>query len=251
VLAAYLKAFRSGSIWSKTESTVVTARISGYLNELLAWQDRTGAWGPITDVAEPNDRTYATVVAVWALAEAEESPAIETDLKRKAGQSMQNAVDWLIRNYRPNYGWDQNPRQPGSDKFNGLNYQAMYALEKAEKIDGYNSFKNLRAYIELKSNFVETMEPMRIEEKTVVPSTDLNVGGKACWATFLGYPWSLAGLSELRQDPSLTSAERRKVRRVLRIELDEIGELPKYWEKGYTWALAETVIGVSYLSNAL
>jgi hypothetical protein len=250
VLIAYSQSLEGSSVWKHDESKAASERASAYLNQLLSWQDSTGAWGPISETGESFDRTYPTTMAVWALAEVQEIPLIDSSLKLKAGNAMESAVDWLIRNYHDGYGWDENPKRQIGDRFNGLNYQTMYALEKAEKSEGHNAFKKLTDYKELKANFVEILEPMPAVDVSAIPTSDEKLHGKLCYATFLGYPWSVSALGMIKDDTELVSSQRRKAQRIMATEFQELGDVEKTTRKDYTWKLAEFLIGISHLGTS-
>lgn len=250
VILAHVQALRSGKIWTAAEIPEVAARVSTYADELVSFQDRdTGAWSPVNDQLANHDRTYATSMAVWALSEAYTDPNLDPELKAKIGSALDGGTNWLLRNYRPGYGWDENPNMHVDDRFTGLNFLTFFVLKRVEAIDGRNEFKNFDSYEELKTDFISNMQPAPVSDQIEIPTSDIVIGGKPCWATFLGYPWSLALLSELKKDQSLTSAQRRKVEDLAGVEAQRLPQVPKYLEHTFTWKVAEYLIGISYVNR--
>jgi hypothetical protein len=247
VAIAYFTSLRKADFWTADESIVASRRAIAITTDIAAQQDSTGAWAPIAQPAPGNDRTYSTVMALWALSEALKGSDVPKDLRISFGKAFDNGISWLLGKYRAGYGWDENPAIQGGARFDGLNYEALLVLRHAEDIPGHNLFKDEEQYKSIKHDVVNLFSaPLEVFSKTQIPSSDISVEGKICWATFPAYPWSLAALSYLIDDKDISSSDQRSLRKIRKQELERLKDLPGYLKTAETWELAENLIGLSY-----
>jgi hypothetical protein len=109
-IIAHLRSLRSSKVWDPGEETQISALVSSYVDELIAWQNSaTGAWSslPLQDVKY--DRTYPTTMAVWALTEVCLTTKIDKHEQDRAAEALKSGLIWLINSYKPGYGWDAVP----------------------------------------------------------------------------------------------------------------------------------------------
>jgi len=247
VAIAYFTSLRKTGFWTPNESIAVSKRAGDILRQVVAQQDGTGAWGPVVRPAQENDRTYPTVMALWALLEALSASNIPQEEKITFGNAFDKGVLWLLEKYRIGYGWDENPAIQSGARFDGLNYEALLLLKRAEDLGGYNLFKDEEGYKSIKHDVVNLFPtPVEVFIKTQIPPSDYGVDGEICWATFPSYPWSLAALSYLVDDKDISSSDQRKLRKILQQEIEKLNDLPAYLKTAETWELAENLIGLSY-----
>jgi hypothetical protein len=248
VAIAYFTSLRRNDFWTHEEANDVSKRATSITEQIVTLQDKNGGWAPTAEPSYNNDRTYPTIMALWAISEALLSKEIPKEHKILFGQSLDRGISWLLDQYKLGYGWDENPANQGGSRYDGLNYEALLILKHAEDLEGHSSFKGLEQYKRIKRDVVHLFPaPVLVSSKTAVPTSDLNVGGKICWATFPSYPWSLAALIELTNDKDISSSDRRQLSRVLDQELRELSDLPMYLRPAETWEIAENLIGLSYV----
>jgi hypothetical protein len=109
--------------------------------------------------------------------------------------------------------------------------------------------KNLRTYEELRKEILDQIHAVNITDSSEIQSTDLNIEGKPCWATFLSYPWLSILAYQISNEPDLASADRHKISAIARIEAYSSRELPKDLAHKDTWKVAENLIGLSYVKS--
>jgi hypothetical protein len=251
VAVAYLDSLSRPGLWTDSERAASTSRIVNILQMITIQQDRaSGGWGPVPHSAASHARTYATMMAVWALTEALLSKDIPPKTKESLGPVFEAGVSWLINHYESNLGWEEDPKYPLGKPFPGLTYQVLFVLERAQLVSGHNSFKDTEAYRRIKRDFRNTIHTAQVGDSASVPTSYMTVGENSCPTDVLSYPWLLAVLPVLVADPDVPSGDRRYLRGVLRDELGKVPELPSALLKAETWQLAEDLIGLSYFINS-
>jgi len=251
VAVAYLESLSKSDLWIDSERATSIRQTEITLQVVAAQQDHaSGGWGPVPGSATTHARTYATMMAVWALTEALLSKDIPNQTKEDLGPAFDAGVSWLISHYQSNVGWEEDPRYPLGKSFPGLTYQVLFVLERAQMVSGHNSFKDTEAYRRMKREFKNTIHRAEVEDLASVPTSYIMVGEYSCWADVLSYPWLLSVLPVLIDDPDVPFEDQRYLRGVLRDELSKVPELPSALLRVETWQLAEDLIGVSNFINS-
>jgi len=260
VTLAHIKSLDSTTkIWSDDERADIVNRIERDLAEIARRQDGGGGWRAITEDSPDYVRTYSTVVALWALAEATSSPALKDRVGSKYIQAMRRGVSWLIQNYKAGQGWVQNPQRTGQqDRFDGLTAHALFVLSRAETISDLAYLKNDQTYLTARRDFINHKElaTQSIEkDNSSIPDADVHFVGSEFMgegSTFLWFPWSLLELSQLSRDQGLSEDE-RKAADGLRLEILNANaeRIDRYVETAnLTYLLAENLFCVNTYLNA-
>jgi hypothetical protein len=245
VALAYLESLSKSGFWAESERNTTIVRIEDTLQIIGSQQDRaSGGWSPVPHTTA-HERTYATMMSVWALTEALLSKDIPSRTKQGLGSSLEAGVAWLITRYQDNLGWEEDPQHRLGKSFPGLTYQVLFVLERAQLVSGHNSFKNAEAYRRIKRELRTIVHMADIGDLTSVPTSYIMVGEYPCWADVLSYPWLLSVLPTLVVDPDVSTEDRRYLRGLLRSETAKIPELPSKLLRTETWQVAEDLIGVS------
>jgi hypothetical protein len=249
---AYLQSLSHSGLWSATERPAAVTQTENILLMIVSQQDHTsGGWSPVPNISGPRyARTYATMMAIWALAEAMLSPDILPSTKEKIGPAFEAGVAWLITHYQSNQGWEESPRFLLAKPFPGLTYQVLYVLQRAQLVSNYNAFSNTEAYKRIKAEFRQTIHTAQTTELTPVPTEYIMVGQYPCPVDVLSFPWLISVLPLLIDDPDVSSSDRRYLRGVLNDELSKVPDLPHELLHAETWNVAEDLIGLSNFINA-
>lgn len=255
VALAYIRSVDKGrGLWNEQERQQALKRVERELAELERRKDATGGWRPIR--AEGNDytRTYATIMALWALAEAKLSPETASLVEGKYDESIRTGTIWLLRSYNPGQGWVPNPNRPGQkDEFEGLTAQTLYVLARVAQLPQFSYLRNETAYRTARKDFVTNkhLATQSVEkDNSHVSDADISFVNSEFMAegsTFLWFPWTLAELARLSNDTDLT-AEERKLATDLRVQILQTNAevLPTYVESAkFTYQYAENLLCVS------
>ena len=217
VVLAEIKSLESKTkIWDDSQRQEILKRVVRDLDELKQRQDNSGGWRPIKDDYPDFTRTYSSVIALWSLIEARRSPAVNERIGTRYDDSIRRGINWLLLTYKASQGWVQNPNRVGQiNRFDGLTAQALFVLSRAETIEGFAYIKNEQVYGNAKKEFVANKQlATRSVEKdnSSIPDVDIrfhNTEFMAEGSTFLWFPWTLAELSQLSVDESLSQDERK------------------------------------------
>ena len=251
VAVAYLTALQKSDLWTDDERAAIIGHSENTLLLIVSQQDRnTGGWSPVPQYAATHQRTYATMMAVWALTEALHSPHISKQTKERLGAPLEAGVSWLIDHYVSNLGWEEDPHYPLGKSFPGLTYQVLFALQKAQMVPGHSAFRNTEAYKRVKRELKNTLHTTQVGDQVSVPTTHIMVGSYPCFYDFLAYPWLVSLLPMLIADPDVPSDCRSFMKGLLRDELNKVNELPHFLEHAETWQVAEDLLGVSNFINS-
>lgn len=219
------------AIWGDDRDAAVT-RTFNHLRYLAARQHEEGGWGPISRTADQRHvRTYSTVMAMLALVTAAQQPALADDPRWTYDSSISRGVRWFLLHTETSTdgatGWYPNPsvtRHAGDCL--GLTAQTIYVLQLAQRrlpgpIADPAFATARRAFLDQALQGVDGMAAA-----TQVGTRDFNsncrphdtdrylpnASFRVETSTFLWYPWSLAAVSVMRDDSSLTGAERNMAR---------------------------------------
>lgn len=260
VTLAQIKSLDSKTtIWSESERTEILDRVVRDLKEIVLRQDSTGGWKPIREGGPDFTRTYTTIIALWSLVEARNSPVVRERIGTQYDESMRKGIGWLLQQYKEGQGWVQNPSRSGQkDRFDGLTAEALFVLSRAEAVPDFAYLKNDQTYKIARKDFVNNKQlATRSIEKdnSSIPDADVRFVNSEFMtegSTFLWFPWTLLELTQLSQDKSL-SEEDRKAATQLRLEILNANSerLENYVETAnLTYVLAENLFCVGAYVNA-
>ena len=202
-------------VWDGNERQEVIKRIVRDLDEIKLRQDSSGGWRPIRDDYPDFTRTYSAVIALWSMVEARRSPSLSAAIGNKYDENIRRGINWLLLTYKPGQGWVQNPNRIGQVmRFDGLTAQTLFVLSRAETIDLLAYIRKEPVYAAAKKEFIANKQfaarPVD-NDNSSIPDVDVrfhNTEFMAEGSTFLWFPWTLAALSRLAVDESLSPEDR-------------------------------------------
>ena len=236
-----LKADNAAMVWRTDELPTTIERINSILALLLARQHDDGGWGPI--VQTPNakhERTYSTIMALWALAEAEQNGDVVKGHDEEYRAAVTRGAKWLLEANTTNSegfsGWWPNPSartQVGA--YPGLTAQTLFVLSVAKSshsfIGANSKYKNtIQNFTKLALDGSDKFEPLtrrKIHDNEKAHDSDRYLEGRAETAeqtTFLWYPWTIAFGASLQHDPLLLGYQQERLRNLESKLLERIDE---------------------------
>jgi hypothetical protein len=230
------------------------------LDSTVQRQSGNGGFRPIKEDHSEFTRTYSSAIALWSLLEARHSPAVYNKIGNKYDENIRIGINWLLRTYKEKQGWVQNPNRIGqTTHFDGLTAQTLHILRRAEQIEAFAYISNEPVYRLAKSEFTRNRQfagwsPEKDNSSSPdgdarFPGTDFLAEG----STFLWFPWTLAELATLSNDPHLSETDRAAAAR-LRADIlsANFEKFENYVEIGdFTYILAENLYCVSSYLNTL
>jgi hypothetical protein len=255
-----LRKAASEPIWGK-DIAVAVSRIERDLDLLTQRQIASGGWAPIKQNDNPAySRTYSSLMALWAIIEAKNSPIIAERIGKKYDNSIRDGIRWLLGSYnRERQTWVPNPeRKQQTDSFPGLTAQALYVLERARSEFG----TQLRAddtLEEARRSFVKLFEkglppnltalvsrPAQQNDRThdsdrYLPRSKFMVEG----STFLWFPWALALCSETDSGRTWKIDDIPEIRGCNQL-LERVNDLTHFaHEDPFTYVMAESLFAIN------
>jgi hypothetical protein len=201
-------------IWAKRPD-VALARIENYLQLLQNRQMENGAWAPVRQKDNRSfARTYSTLMSVWAMVEAQKSPALRDRLKGKYDASIRAGMTWILTNYNKELASIvPNPeRAKQIDAFPGLTAQVLYVMERARPEHGF-ALQNEPNYGLMRKSFINSLETSTAKKGgTALLLRDVSSNDRIHdsdrylprstrtveSSTFLWLPWTLAFCSTIK-----------------------------------------------------
>ena len=237
-------------LWSSSERLEMQQRVEREVSALLQRQARNGGFSPIADIRDGNVRTYSTVTALWALAEALESEVDNPEVIAGARRGM----DWLLESRDRELGWVPNPgRRYQTEEFPGLTAQALVVLDLlTRQLKDRGDDPRL---VDAKRRFTEsTFSGATIAGNARVPDSDVHIDtdGEGLileGTSFLWYPWARAAFAVLAHDQTLPAATRERAARQLAALTLRTDELTRYLERGLPYQLAENLLSIQLVNR--
>jgi hypothetical protein len=134
-----LQADNAALVWKKEELPDVVAKSNAVLDLRLKRQHDDGGWSVIEKTSNPRHiRTYSTVMAVWALAEAEKNGDVLAGHEAAYRTAVISGAKWLLESYTTSTalsfsGWWPNPSAKSfADQYPALTAQALFVLSEAK-----------------------------------------------------------------------------------------------------------------------
>lgn len=197
----------------------LTNRVERGLDAVPALQNPAGGWSPVSGVERRNQRTYSTMMALWALIKARHNEATAAMADRYEG-TVRRSIRWLLSSFDPRIGWVPNPdRRPQVRDFLGLTAQLLAVLHYAESLGRERDILPILqadpAYLDAKRWFLnhEDLAGRRFHWNDTLPDVDQELSGTSFrleGSAFLWCPWSVLTLGLLAEDRSLDDTERGK-----------------------------------------
>src|SRR5262249_33890177 len=127
-------------------------RIVRDLSTVAAASQADGGFSPVLSRGEELSRTYSTVIALWALIEARDTPALASPLGKAYDETIRKGVTWMFtRGFRfdaagterPLRGWVANPwRANPQEVAPGLNAQALWVVSRIVQHQDFNYLRH-------------------------------------------------------------------------------------------------------------
>ena len=231
-------------IWGENRAAGLS-RVQHHLAMLAARQNVDGGWGPLgRSDNQSHARTYSTVMALMAFLQAAHQPDIANDERWAYDSVIARGVRWLLLHVQTSTdgaeGWYPNPSLPRqTGECLGLTAQAIYVLQLAQ--DSLGGPSGDPAFVEARHAFLtQALEGVPRVTGALsaadrdfhfncrVHDTDIYLPGVPGFrlepSTFLWFPWSLAAVSAMADDQSLTPAERNMTRTLELLLAQRMGE---------------------------
>jgi hypothetical protein len=211
------------------------------LDILVKRQHTDGGWGPIEKTSNPkHERTYSTIMAIWALAEAEQNGDLVKGHEAEYRAALTSGAKWLLGSYTTSAtgfsGWWPNPsaRNPVG-AYPSLTAQALFVLSKASGVESFIG-ADLR-YKEAVESLIKfafdgsyALEPLinrRISDNEQAKDSDRYLESRSETAeqsTFLWYPWTIAMAASLKRADLLPEYQQDRLQALLVKLLERTGE---------------------------
>jgi hypothetical protein len=152
---------------------------------------------------------------MWALIEARKVPAVSERIGNRYDENVRRGINWFLGTYNERLGWVQNPTRLGqTNRLDGLTAQILFILSQAESVEPFTFIKSEQAYLNVKRAFIQNEELAKrtIEQNSNTPDPDQrfpDTDFQAEGTTFLWFPWTLATLTQLAADGSLSATDRK------------------------------------------
>jgi len=253
IAVACVASLRADGLWTREQSDELRASIVKTLDHLVTFQDppggANGGWCPQTPVQAENTRTYPTIVALWAIVDAEQAGVASSAHMAAADR----AIGWLLHHRVERAGWQENPNcvRPRTS-YPSVTAQVLWVLARAAVSRPYlKRNPGLRA---AKLEFLATAASLT--ERPMYDNEQMHGGDQTLYGTsiliegsrFLWYPWALAALKALGDDDQLSADDRARADSLRGRLLAREAETDDLIAEG-TWAVAETLHGLVVASG--
>jgi hypothetical protein len=275
VTLAEIAAVSHDELWSSpAERTTMVDRIVRDLATVQRALQPDGGWSPVIAEGPQLSRTYSTVLAVWALFDATDSPTLAPTIGDRYRDAIQGGVTWMLNNVHADVeqdasthvaGWVANPfRHTHQEYFLGLNAQVLYVMSKIRQRQefrvgndsNYNAAVDVflaqrdrfgRSDIGRNDRLHDTDRYIRAQRASVGGSN----GAVMCTcpvtvegSTFLWYPWSVAAAQRLSVDNTLSSQQRQLASADASLLLNRLPQARGFVGKEMNYVTAEFLIAV-------
>jgi hypothetical protein len=261
VTLARIKAVQSGAVWNDPSQR--QAELNKIVCDVMALaprQNENGGWSPISYASTDNVRTYATMLAVWTLAEALREPLVTARLFPTQVELLRGKLDsgaaWLV-NHGQGGGWVPNPGHPARDKsYPGLSGQVLYVLSRAAPLSA--ALRADHRYLQVREDFVNDSRigVQRFSDDAQIFAEDAYFGMPDGTVVsleamrLLWFPWSALAYKTLAQDSTLPGDVRRIATHKLHRLLMRYAEAHDQVDSEETFVLAENLFCESYVFSA-
>jgi hypothetical protein len=271
VALAYLYSLRADNaavIWKKDELPDVISKTKSVLDIIVARQNDDGGWSVIERTSNPRHiRTYSTVMALWALAEAEQNGDVISARETQYRDAVTLGAKWVLGSFRTVSGfsgWWVNPSNNNPvGEYPGLTAQTLFVLSKAKVSHAFIGadprFKDaVEAFITFALVGNDTHSPLilkKLAPNETAHDSDRYLDGRpeTCeQSTFLWYPWTIAAAIALEHDtilPNFRQAQLGRISSQLLARVEDVGKFVRSDAVIYPTAEVLLVTGYSVPSN--
>jgi hypothetical protein len=244
-------------VWTTEQSEEIKRRVRDIIQLLGKRQiPQVGAFSPMADTSDVSfARTYSTVMALWAMAEAVEMGMYQGPELAELHSRMSDAVRWLSSSAAlvEGKGWKVNPANPTDEEpFLGLTAQTLSVLGRVPiHIDrqSRNEFARVKRYLlstasDWTRRSLQDNDRMHDSDCYLYPTQYVIEP-----STFLWYPWGVSLMRSFSTDQAfnlteaLTAKERNTAAKWLKRLHARAGEFGKFVESEYNYVAAEALIG--------
>jgi hypothetical protein len=236
-----LKAETAVIVWKPEELPTTITRINSTIALLLNRQHNDGGWAPIVKTSNPkHKRTYSTIMAIWALAAAEQNGDILKGHDEEYRAALTSGAKWLLESYATNSegfsGWWPNPSVHSPvGSYPGLTAQTLFVLSVAKSSHSFigadSRFKEaIQNFVKFALDGNDKFEPLikrKIRDNEQAHDSDRYLEGRtetAEQSIFLWYPWPIALAARLSHDPLLLNYQQERLRNLESKLLERLDE---------------------------
>ena len=271
VAVAYLYSLRADNaavIWGSNEMTDVISKARMALDLIVARQHTDGGWSVIERTENPKHvRTYSTIMALWALAEAEQNGQVLRGRESQYHAAVTLGAKWVLGSFRTVSGfsgWWPNPSNVSPvGEYPGLTAQTLFVLSKAKLTQAFIGadprFKDaVDAFIGFALDGNDNGGPLTLRKlapNETAHDSDRYLEGRSetCeQSTFLWYPWTIAAAVALAKDPLLRDYQQGQLRKIslgLLTRIDDVSQFVRGDAAIYPTAEVLLVTGYSLPPN--
>lgn len=241
-----LKADNAALIWKSSELADAVSKANLALDLIVERQHDDGGWSVIERTSNQRHvRTYSSIMAVWALAEAEQNGDVLSGHEEKYRNALTLGAKWILGSYSTSSspafsGWWPNPsNRVLVGEYPGLTAQTLFVLSRA---------KTSHSFIGADPKFKEALEAFihlalegnasghSLISKSMAPNetahdSDRYLEGRpetAEQSTFLWYPWAVAASVAFERDPLLRDYEQMQLRKISSALLARIDDVNRF-----------------------
>jgi hypothetical protein len=239
-----LKADNAALIWKENELPDAVSNANLALGLIIERQHNDGGWSVIerTD-NQKHIRTYSSIMAVWALAEAEQNGDVLSGHEEKYGSALTLGAKWILSSYSTSStfsGWWPNPsNRVLVGEYPGVTAQTLFVLSRAKTSHSFigadPKFKEaLEAFIHLALEGNESGQSLiarRMTQNETAHDSDRYLEGRtetAEQSTFLWYPWTVATSAAFERDPILRDYQQMQLRKISSALLARIDDVNRF-----------------------
>lgn len=247
VALAYLYSLRADNaaiIWKPAELKAVISRANVALDVIVARQHDDGGWSVIERTPNPRHvRTYSTIMALWALAEAEQNGEVVAGHEAQYGEAVKLGAKWVLGSFTTasgSSGWWPNPSNKNPvGEYPGLTAQTLFVLSKAKTSHAFigvdpRFMEAVDAFISVAVGGSDDGHPLTLRKlapNETAHDSDRYLEGRSetCeQSTFLWYPWTIAAAVALENDTLLRDYQQGQLRKVSSELLARIDDVSKF-----------------------
>jgi hypothetical protein len=263
--AASLEPHAGSLIWGADYPQLPRQRLSREIELVLQRQSPSGGWPPVNKAHSTRDnRTYSTVMAVWALAEARRWGAFDERSVSVGDVAIEKGIRWLLSTYAVELqSWVPNPGRPAQlETFPGLTAQVLYVLGRAKPyvafLDGDANYVRARNAFLVPDTRVRAQQrdprsrPVTSNDRTHDSDRYLSDSPRMVESsTFLWAPWSLAYCADSLGHALGDINVREATLTMCRTVTGRVNELTRFAkDEPFIYVMAETLLAINVYLQA-
>jgi hypothetical protein len=259
-----LKADNAALIWKSNELADAVSKANLALDLIVERQHDDGGWSVIERTSNQKHlRTYSSIMAVWALAEAEQNGDVLSGHEEKYRSALTLGAKWILGSYSTSStfsGWWPNPSNKVLvGEYPGMTAQTLFVLSRAKTSHSFigadPKFKEaLEAFIHLALEGNESGQSLisrKMAPNETAHDSDRYLEGRtetAEQSTFLWYPWTIAASVAFERDPILRDYQQMQFRKISSALLARIDDVNRFVRSDAAiYPTAEVLFASGYL----